>query len=144
MYEADRTFDGTLIYNPDSLIGTGKPGERGKFEFDKAITVSNEIRFKFYEFFADTADFALKTGSLGDLGFDTKNMNAHVSFKDRIGHFTANSEESSEILFRKNEYMAHMDEFTWYMDDDLVAPNSWAKVIDFFEYANASFKLPWS
>ncbi len=120
MYEADRTFDGTLIYDPDSLIGTGKGDERGTFEFDKAITVSNEIRFKFFEFFADTADFALKTGSLGDLGFDTKNMNAHVSFKDRIGHFTANSEESSEILFRKNEYMAHMDEFTWYMDDDIV------------------------
>ena len=53
MYEADRTFEGTLIYNPDSLIGTGKGDERGKFEFDKAITVSNEIRFKFFEFFAD-------------------------------------------------------------------------------------------
>tara|TARA_B110000093_G_scaffold36867_1_gene38568 strand:- start:114 stop:1835 length:1722 start_codon:yes stop_codon:yes gene_type:complete len=47
-------------------------------------------------------------------------MNAHVSFKDRIGHFTANSEESSEIMFRKNEYMARMDEFSWYMDDDIV------------------------
>ena len=120
MYEANRTFEGTLIYNPDSLIGTGKGNKRGKFEFDKAITLSNEIRFKFFEFFADTADFALKTGSLGELGFDTKNMNAHVSFKDRIGHFTANSEESSEIMFRKNEYMARMDEFSWYMDDDIV------------------------
>lgn len=120
MYEADKTFDGTLIYHPDSLIGTGKGDKRGKFEFDKAITVSNEIRFKFFEFFADTADFALKTGSLGELGFDTKNINAHVSFKDRIGHFTANSEESSEIIFRKNEYMARMDAFTWYMDDDIL------------------------
>ena len=120
IYEAGRTFEGTLIYNPDSLIGTGKGDKRGKFEFEKAIVVSDDIRFKFFEFFADTADFALKTGSLGELGFDTKNMNAHVSFKDRIGHFTANSEESSEILFRKNEYMARMDEFSWYMDDDIV------------------------
>ena len=120
LYEADRTFEGTLIYNPDSLIGTGKGDKRGKFEFDKAIVVSNEIRFKYFEFFADTVDFALKTGSLGDLGFDSKNMSAHVSFKERMGYFKANSEESSEIIFQKNEFMAYMDLLTWHMDDDII------------------------
>lgn len=130
MYEADRMFEGTLIYHPDSLIGTGKAGKKGRFEFDKAVTTSNEIRFKFFEFFADTADFALKTGSLGELGFDTRNMNAHVSFKDRIGHFVANSEETSEIVFTKNEYMAHMDEFTWYMDDDVVDLTAKKRAVD--------------
>ncbi len=120
LYEADRTFEGTLIYNPDSLIGTGKGDKTGKFEFDKAIVVSNEIRFKYFEFFADTVDFALKTGSLGDLGFDSKNMSAHVSFKERMGYFKANSEESSEIIFQKNEFMAYMDQLTWHMDDDIL------------------------
>ena len=120
IYEADRTFDGMLIYDPDSLIGTGYGDKRGKFELDKAITVSNEIRFKFFEFFADTADIALKTGPLGELGFDTKNMNAHISFKDSIGHFVANNRESSEIIFKNNEYKAFMDAFTWYMADDVV------------------------
>ncbi|UTW62222.1 hypothetical protein KFE98_19805 [bacterium SCSIO 12741] len=119
MYDGSSKFSGTLIYNPDSLIGTGKGGKKGHFEFDKAITESDEIRFRFYEFLSDTADFALKTGSLGELGFDTKNMRAHVSFKDRVGHFWANG-EASEIVFTKNEYKAKMDEFTWHMDDDMV------------------------
>ncbi|MBD79558.1 MAG: hypothetical protein CL840_11625 [Crocinitomicaceae bacterium] len=119
MYDGSSTFKGKLIYNPDSLVGTGVGGKKGHFEFDKAITESNNIRFKFFEFFSDTADFALKIGTLGELGFDTKNMRAHVSFKDRIGHFWANG-ESSEIVFTKNQYKAKMDEFTWFMDEDKV------------------------
>lgn len=119
MYDGSSTFRGMLNYNPDSLIGTSAKGKLGHFEFDKAIVESNNIRFKFFEFFSDTADFSLKTGSLGELGFDTKNMRAHVSFKDRIGHFWAN-DESSEIIFKKNEYKAKMDEFTWFMDEDKV------------------------
>ena len=119
MYDGSSTFRGKLIYDPDSLIGTGMNDKKAYFEFDKAITESNNIRFKFFEFFSDTADFALKTGSLGELGFDTKNMRAHVNFKERIGDFWANG-ESSEIIFIKNQYKAKMDKFTWFMDDDKV------------------------
>ena len=129
MYDGSSSFKGQLIYNPDSLIGTSFGGKKGHFEFDKAITESNNIRFKFFEFFCDTADFALKTGSLGELGFDTKNMKAHVSFKDRIGHFWAN-DESSEIEFKKNQYKAHMDEFTWFMDEDKVDLTAKKKQVD--------------
>lgn len=129
MYDGGSKFQGTLFYDPDSLVGGPYNGKRGHFEFDKAITESNNIRFKFYEFFSDTADFALKTGSLGELGFDTKNMRAHVSFKDRIGHFWANG-ESSEIDFPKNEYKAKMDQFTWHMDDDLIDLTAKKQAVD--------------
>jgi hypothetical protein len=119
MYSGNSTFKGTLIYNPDSLIGTGAEGNKGHFEFDKAVVESKNIRFKFYGFDSDTADFALRTGKLGDLGFDTKNMRAHVDFKGRKGYFYANG-DASEIIFRKNQYMAKMDQFTWEMDNDIV------------------------
>ncbi|MCB0481148.1 MAG: hypothetical protein KDC83_06925 [Flavobacteriales bacterium] len=129
MYDGGSRFTGTLYYDPDSLVGGPYDGEKGRFEFDKAITQSNNIRFKFYEFFSDTADFALKTGSLGELGFDTKNMRAHVSFKDRIGHFWANG-DASEIDFPKNEYKAKMDQFTWHMDDDLIDLTAKKQAVD--------------
>jgi hypothetical protein len=119
MYSGNSTYRGTLIYNPDSLIGTGEFGKKGHFEFDKAVVESKNIRFKFYGFDSDTADFALKTGKLGDLGFDTKNMRAHVDFKGRKGYFYANG-DASEIIFKTNQYMAKMDQFTWEMDNDIV------------------------
>lgn len=112
MYDMKSVMHGQTKITPDGLSG------KGTFEFEKAEMISEEIQFKFHEFFADTADFRLKdTETAGELSFSTKNVNAHVSFKNRNGHFKSNG-GGSVIEFPQNQYICFMDEFIWYMDRD--------------------------
>jgi len=114
-YDGNSLLTGSITYTPEQLNG------HGKFEFDKAIMESDLMVFKFSEFDADTADFFLKTGDakVGGIGFETTNMKAHVDFAKRMGEFESNG-ESSIITFKENQYIARMDRFKWYMDDEIV------------------------
>lgn len=112
MYDMKSVMHGQTKTTPEGLFG------KGIFEFEKAEMESNEIKFKFNEFFADTADFRLKDAELaGELSFATKNVNAYVSFKERFGQFKSNG-EGSVIEFPQNQYICYMDEFKWFMDTD--------------------------
>jgi hypothetical protein len=124
-YDGNSLLTGSITYTPEQLNG------HGKFEFDKAIMESNLMVFKFSEFDADTADFFLKTGSteIGGIGFATSNMKAHVDFAKRMGEFESNG-ESSIIEFKDNQYIARMDRFKWFMDDEVVELSGKKKEID--------------
>ncbi len=112
-YDGNSVLTGHITYTPDSLTGGGT------FEFENAIMESKLMTFKFSEFMADTADFHLKSGSLGGIAFETNNMKAHIDFKARRGDFVANG-ESSLIHFKENQYIAKMDRFSWFMDQEMV------------------------
>lgn len=112
MYDMKSVMHGQTKITPEGLFGNGT------FEFEKAEMESNEIRFKFHDFYADTANFRLKDAELaGELSFSTKNVNAYVSFKERFGQFKSNG-EGSVIEFPQNQYICFMDEFKWFMDTD--------------------------
>lgn len=105
------SFHGQLGLTPKLLVGTGK------IDFEKADLVSKLIKFKQHKFLADTADFHLKSNESGNISFATENMNSEVDFDKRMGEFKSNG-GGSVVKFPENQYIAYMDEFKWFMDQD--------------------------
>lgn len=113
-YDGESKFNGTLTYTPDELVGNGL------FKFKNAELESYKFNFKFYEFFADTADFRMLNESKDDknpLNISTDNVKAHVDFKERKAVFILN-DGTKPIVFHDNQYIAKLDRFTWYMDKE--------------------------
>jgi len=117
MYDMESFMNGQTMIQPDGLSGTGT------FQFQKAELESNLMKFKFKDFAADTADFRLKSGSLGGeestYDFKTVNVNAYVTFDGRYGEFKSNG-GGSYVSFDPVEYICYMEEFKWFMDNDNV------------------------
>jgi hypothetical protein len=84
-------------------------------EFEKANLASNKILFVKRRMFSDTANFRLKAFEEEGFTFSTVNVNAKIDFDTRIGEFVTNG-EGSYVKFDKNQYIAFMDRFKWYMD----------------------------
>jgi hypothetical protein len=117
-YDGKSTFHGHLGLAPRLLQGNGE------VDFQKASLTSNLIRFKQHKFLSDTADFHLKTQDVeGGIAFGTKNMNSEVDFEKRMGEFKSNG-QASVVQFPVNQYIAYMDEFKWYMDQDEIELSS--------------------
>ncbi len=106
-------FRGTLTLTPKLLSG------RGKVDFESADLASKFIRFKNKEFFADTADFRLKALDEEGFTFSTKGLKSHIDFKKRQGDFQSNG-KGSYVRFDKNQYIAYLEKFTWYMDKEQI------------------------
>lgn len=104
-------FHGFLSLTPDLLSGNGE------VDFLKANLTSKYIKFKQHLFHADTADFALEAMDNSGIAFATNNMNSEIDFEKQMGEFKSNG-GGSVVKFPENEYIAYMDEFKWYMNQD--------------------------
>lgn len=109
-YKEKYAFKGRFDLTNQELTGNGK------VDFEKADLISGKILFLQRKMNSDTADFHLKAldGESG-LSFSTKNMNSKIDFDERKGDFVSNG-EGSYVTFVKNQYIAFMDRFKWYMD----------------------------
>ena len=82
--------------------------------FAAAEIESKEFRFKKEDFKSDTASFAftardvIKEDGTKEVAIKTDNVKADVSFKNRMGQFKSNAEDSY-IEFPVNKYIAYMD-----------------------------------
>ncbi|MEZ4721281.1 MAG: hypothetical protein R2813_05320 [Flavobacteriales bacterium] len=114
MYDGSN-LTGNLDLTPDELSGGGL------FVFEKAELESRLFHFKFSEFDSDTADFRLKSEVSAFDGFDfkTNNFKTHIDFAKRRGDFVSN-DGTSMIDFGSIKYVAFMDRFTWYMDEEAI------------------------
>lgn len=112
MYDGSE-LTGGLDLTPEDLTGNGL------FEFDKAELESNKFDFNFSGFHSDTADFRLKSDVSAFEGFffKTNDVTADVDFALRKGDFVSNG-GTSKMEFPANQYIAYMDRFTWYMDQE--------------------------
>lgn len=110
-YDGSSSFSGRITYNPKELRGGGK------YEFQEAEMYSKDYLFKFIEFYSDTADFRLRSLADNALTFNTSNVNAHVDFQERKAEFISNG-GTTLIELPENQYIAKMDRFTWYMDNE--------------------------
>ncbi|MCC6369665.1 MAG: hypothetical protein IT236_01530 [Bacteroidia bacterium] len=108
-YKEKVTFRGRFDLTFKDLIGDGK------VEFEKADLSSNKILFSRRKFTSDTANFHLKAFNEEGFTFSTVNVNANIDFDKRIGEFITNG-AGSYVKFDKNQYIAYMDRFKWYMD----------------------------
>lgn len=115
---------GTATITPKGMRGNGL------MSFATATIVSKDFTYKRWEIDADTSSFNLKNEYPEDgenaLAFETKNVNSHVSFKDRKGEFKSNKGESV-VDFPLNQYICKMDMFTWYMDKEEIEMSKDAK-----------------
>ncbi len=114
MYDKESRFLGTTTYTPSYMSGNGI------YKFSRADLTSNNMIFKYITFDADTADFALRDSEVaGAFGLKTKNLNAHVDYKGRFAEFKSNG-KAEPIEFPINQYICFMEEFKWYMDNDVI------------------------
>lgn len=111
IYKEKARFSGRFDLTKKQLTGNGR------VDFEKADLKSGNILFIKRKFFADTADFHLKAFDEEGLTFSTVNVNSTIDFDKREGLFVTNG-EGSFVRFDKNQYIAYMDRFKWFMDSE--------------------------
>ncbi|MDQ3190120.1 MAG: hypothetical protein M3Q58_00845 [Bacteroidota bacterium] len=109
MFNGQAKSHGTLFLEPSGLTG------RGLMAFNNAEMDAEEYKYKFNEFFSDTADFRLASLSSAEFALKTNNVNAHVNFNDNKAKFISNG-GGSIMEFPSNQYVCYMDQFNWLMD----------------------------
>lgn len=114
-FEGESNLRGGIEITPEGMTG------KGLMDLSRATLISDDFSFKRWDIDADTSSFDLKNENPEDLeedplAFNTENVSAHVSFKERIGEFNSNQGES-EVNFPVNQYKCLMDQFKWYMDN---------------------------
>jgi hypothetical protein len=126
-YNKKCTFTGKYSLNPQELYGNGN------IDMGKGDLSSLKILMKQHQFFSDTADFHLdafdnaKDGT--ELNFASDNVNAKIDLETRVGDFVANG-DATIVRFPKNQYIAYMDRFKWYMDSEEIELGDDQKVLD--------------
>ncbi len=111
-YNKFATFHGTLTVSPELLSGNGR------MDFLKAFVTSANFSLLQHRVTSDTANFNLRASdSASEIGFGTTNMKSDIDFETRIGEFKSN-QSGSLVHFYENKYIAYMDEFKWFMDQD--------------------------
>lgn len=110
-YNGKCTFKGIYYLNPNELRGNGN------VDLIKANLLSKNILFKQHQFFSDTANFRIKAVEEVGLTFSSNNVNAKMDLDKRVGTFVTNG-KGTILEFPKNQYIAFMDRFKWFMDSE--------------------------
>lgn len=115
MFNKEARLKGAAVITPEGCTGFGV------VTFKDANLGAKHFKFKRWDIDSDTANFNLKNNFKVDdedpLALKTRNLNAHVSFKDRLGQFKSN-DGTSTVEFPVNQYLCKMDFFTWFMDKE--------------------------
>ncbi len=122
-YNTKCTFKGRYSLSPQELRG------KGIVDMLKADIESVNILFKQHQYFADTANFHLKAIGEEGLTFASDNVNAKMDLSKRIGEFVANG-KATIVRFPKNQYIAYMDRFKWFMDSEEIQLGDEGKKLD--------------
>lgn len=112
-YKQEMKFEGVLTLSPEILTGNGIAS------FIKADLIAKHFKFKETSFNSDTADFNLKTEETAEFAFKTINVQSEIDFVSRTGTFKSNG-GATIVEFPANQYMCHMDQFKWFMDEKFI------------------------
>ncbi len=133
-YNKKMEFRGRYDLSPKELYGAGKA------DFQKADLISRKMLFKKMKFFADTADFHLKSLDEEGFTFATDNVNSTIDFEKRTGMFVSNG-SGSVVRFPKNDYISYMDRFKWFMDEESIQLGDDQKKVDAVAAENEDIQL---
>ena len=122
-YNNQFTFRGRYSLSPKELHG------KGTIDMVKATLQAENILFKQHQFFSDTSNFKLKAIDEEGLSFSSDNINAKIDLEKRIGDFVSNN-KASEVKFPKNQYVAYMERFKWFIDDEEIQLGDENKKLD--------------
>ena len=123
LYKENIIFRGRFDLSFKELTGNGK------VEFERADLKSGHILFVKRRFFGDTSNFHLKAFEEEGFTFSTVNVNAKIDLDSRTGDFITNG-EGSYVKFDKNQYIAYMDRFKWFMDAEEIELGDEKKKMD--------------
>ncbi len=122
-YNGKCTFNGRYSLSPQELHG------KGTVDLVKADIQAVNILFKQHQFYSDTADFHLRAIEEEGLTFASDNVNTKMDLEKRVGEFVANG-KGSTVRFPKNQYIAYMDRFKWFMDSEEIQLGDDQKKLD--------------
>ena len=122
-YNNTCTFKGKYSLSPQELHGNGT------IDIVKADLQAINILFKQHQFFSDTANFHLKAIDEEGISFATDNVNAKIDLEKRVGDFVANG-DATIVRFPKNQYIAYMERFKWFMDTEEIQLGDENKKLD--------------
>jgi len=105
---------GNLTLSPSGLAGDGVVG------FPDARFESEHFRYTAKTLAADSSGVKLTAASFDEFPFLTNDVNIFVDLDQRRGEFRANG-DATLIELPYNLYETHLDQMTWYMDEDKVA-----------------------
>ncbi|MGM0624506.1 MAG: hypothetical protein ACQES0_01360 [Bacteroidota bacterium] len=126
MFEDQSQMTGELKLTPTGLEGSGM------MDIGRSKLSSDRFTYERQYIDADTADFELFTENQLDLDFSTMNVNAHIDFPERKGHFKTNG-DGTYVTFPKNDYIGYMQELVWHMDQEYVDIKSDAETVEKLE-----------
>lgn len=122
-YHEKCTFKGRYALSSQELRG------KGVVDMKKADLAADNILFKQHQFFSDTADFHLKAVEEEGLTFASNNVKAKIDLEKRFGEFISNG-KGSTVRFPKNQYIAYMERFKWFMDSEEIQLGDDQKKLD--------------
>ncbi len=126
MFEKQSEMEGELLITPHGMEGSGV------IDIEQSKTYSDRFTFDRHYIDADTANFELLADNKLEIDFATNNVNAHIDFPERKGHFKTNG-EGTYVDFPKNQYIGFMKELVWHMDKTIIDIKSDAKTVDQIE-----------
>lgn len=109
IYNEKTYFEGSLVYNPRELWGSGT--------VDLTLATTNAKRFDFrqYDFSSDTASFNIRVLNSQDWALTTDNVRCQVDMRQRYAHLLSN-DPLAITRIPTHQYMAQINEFKWWMD----------------------------
>ncbi len=115
--KAKMTGKSSLILTPSGMTG------KGHMEFLDAKLHADKFTFQQLKFTSDTANFELFTSDTKQLAFSTQQYKALIDFEQRYGEFFSNG-NGSMVDFPFNKYKCFMDQFKWFMDEQVIEMKS--------------------
>ncbi len=101
------------------IIGYDGVRADGVMDFIDANLISNDFRFDYDNFFADTCKFVYKDSTFKESLFNTDNVSCYMDLITRVGTFVAN-DVNNYITFPKNRYIVYSDHFLWKINEGLI------------------------
>ena len=126
---AFKTYNSTCLFSGKYSLSSKELHGNGVIDMIKADIESTNILFKQHQFFSDTANFHLKAIGEEGLTFASDNVNAKMDLQKRVGEFIANG-KASIVKFPKNQYIAYMERFKWFMDSEEIQLGDENKKLD--------------
>ncbi len=109
MYNKEAQLNGKIFVSSNGATG------KGTFLMPKANIKSPDMTFGGHAMMADSSDFNLVSGDMGDVSFNTTNLISNIDFSTRQGKFRSKS-GGSAVDFTSNKFISYINEFSWDMD----------------------------
>ncbi len=121
MYNKEAKLDGKIFVSTNGATG------KGTFNMAKANIKSPDMTFGDHTMLADSSDFNLLSGDMGDVSFNTTNLISNIDFSTRQGKFRSKS-GGNVVNFTHNKFISYISEFSWDMDkNDIYMGNKGSK-----------------